>query len=48
MEAGYKYDDASASNQASDAYLFSRDIIDFGGKQCTILFGYYTLVSFLL
>ena len=24
------HDDARASNQASDAYFFSRDIIDFG------------------
>jgi hypothetical protein len=41
--------------ESSDAYYFIRDIVDFGGKQCTlfshictILFGYYPLVSFIL
>ena len=52
MEAGYSHDDGKKS---SDAHLFNRDIIDSGGKQCTlfspirmILFGNYAIVPFIL
>ena len=52
MEAGYSHDDVQES---SDAHLFSRDIIDFRGKQCilfspicTTLFGNYVIVSPIL
>ena len=41
--------------KSSDAHLFSHDIIDFRGKQCTVfspictmLFGNYAIVPFIL